>query len=59
MAHKDNPYQDKQGNPKPGELSLFLNWERDMELQRRKDLPAKEVEQLEEAEQHLADKMNS
>lgn len=58
-AHPNNPYQDNEGNPKPGELTNFLNWERERELSRRKELSTKEVAELEKVENHLADKMNS
>ncbi|KGO88390.1 hypothetical protein Q765_00290 [Flavobacterium rivuli WB 3.3-2 = DSM 21788] len=58
-AHPNNPYQDNEGNPKPGELRLFLDWERDYELMRRKELPPEQVAELEKADSHLAAKMNS
>lgn len=59
MTHKDNPYQNEQGHPLPGELRNFLDFERDKELVRREELSPKEVASLEKDEQHLSEKMSS
>lgn len=59
MAHKENPYQDKNGEPKAGQMHKFFEFERAKELERRESLPPEEVAELERAEDNLLLKMNS
>lgn len=58
MAHKNNPYQDDNGEPKAGQMHNFFEFERTIELERRKGLTPEEVAELERAEENLARKMN-
>ena len=59
MSKIKNPYADKSGRPLLGKFEQFFAWNRERELERRKDLPKDELDRLEAAEQNLADKMLS
>jgi len=56
---KNNPYANKNGRPKLGKFSEFLEWEREQELNKRKVLTKEALECLEAAEKNLSNKMRS